>query len=199
MKKNQFIFMKNKNFRLFICLISALAVLALAWFFYFRFFLVRNELNIPEKSFLTEDSNPESVNAAITPESEMPVNSYAGDVSADAADEVGSAAIANPASAFCAEKGGSLRIETRGDGGQFGLCYFEDNRACEEWSLMRGECPVGGRRTTGYDTEAQKYCAWLGGEVLAETDAMCSLPDGRRCLAADLYQGYDCPVAASRE
>ncbi|MDD3285066.1 MAG: DUF333 domain-containing protein [Patescibacteria group bacterium] len=112
--------------------------------------------------------------------------------------EAGEAAVANPASANCVEQGGDVHIQNRGDGGQFGLCYFEDNRACEEWALLRGDCPVGGRRTTGYDTEAQKYCAWLGGEVLAETDAVCTLPDGRRCLAADLYQGYDCPVAASR-
>lgn len=103
--------------------------------------------------------------------------------------------IANPASQHCVDVGGSLQIKTAGDGGQFGLCYFEDNRACEEWALYRGDCPLGGRRTTGYDTEAQRYCAWLGGAVLAEVDAICTLPDGRTCLAADLYQGYDCGSA----
>ena len=36
-------------------------------------------------------------------------------------------AIANPASQNCVDKGGSLSIEERGDGGQFGVCLFEDN------------------------------------------------------------------------
>ena len=51
-------------------------------------------------------------------------------------------AIANPASQNCLEKGGTLSFEERGDGGQFGVCYFEDNRQCEELALMRGDCPA---------------------------------------------------------
>ena len=50
----------------------------------------------------------------------------------------------NPASENCTEKGGTLSIEKRGDGGEYGVCIFEDNMQCEEWALMRGECPVGG-------------------------------------------------------
>ena len=60
------------------------------------------------------------------------------------------AALANPASQNCVAKGGKLQIEERGDGGQIGVCYFEDNLQCEEWALMRGECPVGGVKVTGY-------------------------------------------------
>jgi len=100
--------------------------------------------------------------------------------------------LANPASKNCVAQGGTLKITKRGDGGEYGLCYFEDNRACEEWALMRGSCPIGGRRTTGYDTEAQRYCAWLGGQVFAVENAVCTLPDGRKCLADDLYNGKDC-------
>lgn len=40
--------------------------------------------------------------------------------------------IANPASQNCLEQGGTLSLEERGDGGQFGVCCFEDNRQCEE-------------------------------------------------------------------
>ena len=36
--------------------------------------------------------------------------------------------VANPASENCIAKGGELRIETAGDGGQYGVCLFEDNR-----------------------------------------------------------------------
>jgi len=103
--------------------------------------------------------------------------------------------LANPASVNCATQGGRLEIKANGGGGQYGLCYFEENRACEEWALLRGDCPVGGRKTTGYDTEAQRYCAWLGGQVFATDDAVCTLPDGRACLASDLYLGVDCGLA----
>ena len=52
--------------------------------------------------------------------------------------------LANPASVRCIEKGGTLRIERRPDGGQSGVCVFVDNYQCEEWALFRGECPAGG-------------------------------------------------------
>ena len=43
--------------------------------------------------------------------------------------------------------------------GQYGVCMFEDNRQCEEWALMHGDCPVGGLKITGYENEAEVYCA----------------------------------------
>ena len=97
--------------------------------------------------------------------------------------------MANPASVNCTKQGGNLVIKTRGDGGQYGLCYFEDNRACEEWALMKGECPIGGRKTTGYDTEAQNFCAWSGGETFAVENAVCTFKDGSTCLDEDFYNG----------
>ena len=63
-------------------------------------------------------------------------------------------AIANPASQNCLEQGGTLSFEELGDGGQFGVCYFEDNRQCEEWALMRGDCPAVGLKVTGFITSA---------------------------------------------
>ena len=49
--------------------------------------------------------------------------------------------MANPASVFCKEKGGSLEIKTDENGGQFGICHLPDGTTCEEWALFRGECP----------------------------------------------------------
>lgn len=72
--------------------------------------------------------------------------------------------LANPASTNCVDKGGRLEIKTKADGSQYGICYFEDNRQCEEWALLRGECPVGGVKITGYDNEDQSYCAITGGQ-----------------------------------
>jgi len=99
------------------------------------------------------------------------------------------AQLANPASTNCVQAGGQLVINKRGDGGEYGLCYFDDNRACEEWALLRGDCPIGGRKTTGYDTIDQSYCAWLGGSTLAEENSICTFNDGSVCLTIDLYNG----------
>ncbi len=97
--------------------------------------------------------------------------------------------MANPASLYCQEKGGQLEIALRPDNSQYGLCYFDDNRACEEWAMFRGDCPIGGVKTTGYDTEAQKFCAWSGGHTLAVPNAVCTFEDGSSCLADDFYTG----------
>ena len=96
-------------------------------------------------------------------------------------------ALANPASKNCVAVGGKLEIKKNAAGGEYGLCYFEDNMACEEWTLFRGECPVGGIKTTGFDIEAQSYCAWLGGETFATDNAVCKFKDGSSCLDTDLY------------
>lgn len=97
--------------------------------------------------------------------------------------------LANPASLNCSKLGGSLVIEKRGDGGEYGLCYFEDNRACEEWALMRGDCPLGGVKTTGFDTVDQKYCAWSGGETFAVSNSVCTFKNGQKCSTLDFYNG----------
>lgn len=97
--------------------------------------------------------------------------------------------LANPASVNCKKVGGNLLIETKPDGSQYGLCDFGDNMQCEEWALYRGQCPVGGIKTTGYDTTAEKYCAWVGGKTLAVTDAKCTLPNGHVCADDAAYNG----------
>ena len=49
----------------------------------------------------------------------------------------GSASLSNPASEYCIKVGGTLEPLTRGDGGEYSLCQFEDDQACEEWALYR--------------------------------------------------------------
>lgn len=97
--------------------------------------------------------------------------------------------IANPASTNCVQQGGKSTIQTKEDGSQYSLCYFDDARACEEWAMFRGECPVGGVKTTGYDTIEQKYCAWVGGKTLAVANATCTFSDNSTCSVVDLYSG----------
>ncbi len=81
-------------------------------------------------------------------------------------------------------------------GGEFGVCYFEDNHQCEEWALLRGACPVGGRRITGYATQAGRYCAITGGQYTnvtgndaADERGNCVLPGGKVCEAEAYYRG----------
>ena len=104
--------------------------------------------------------------------------------------------LANPASVGCVAKGGKLTMERRPDGGQYGVCLFEDNRQCEEWALFRGQCPAGGRRVTGYITPAARFCAITGGSYSVTANSgkddeqgTCVLPGGKSCDAVAYYRG----------
>lgn len=67
--------------------------------------------------------------------------------------------IANPASTYCEENWWKISISEKTDWSQYGICYFDDNRQCEEWSLYRWECTVWWRKITWYIWEYAKYCA----------------------------------------
>lgn len=100
---------------------------------------------------------------------------------------------ANPASVYCAKNGGKTVIQTRGDGGQYGLCDFGSGMACEEWAMMRGDCPIGGIRTTGFDNVEQKYCVWSGGSTLAQPNATCTFNNSKTCSVDNFYNGTCTP------
>jgi putative hemolysin len=53
--------------------------------------------------------------------------------------------LANPASVYCVEEGGTLDIRAGDDGSQIGYCQFDDGSECEEWAFFRGECEPGGQ------------------------------------------------------
>ncbi|MFO7548629.1 MAG: DUF333 domain-containing protein [Acidimicrobiia bacterium] len=61
---------------------------------------------------------------------------------AGAEDEGPASEIANPASEFCVEQGGTVDIR-EGEDGQVGVCVFDDGSECEEWAFYRGECAPG--------------------------------------------------------
>ncbi|MEZ4768043.1 MAG: DUF333 domain-containing protein [Caldilineales bacterium] len=117
----------------------------------------------------------------------------------------GSAGLANPASENCVAQGGTVTIEERGDGGQYGVCLFEDNLQCEEWAMLRGDCPVGGIKVTGYVTPAAQYCAITGGTytVTSESGAeneqgTCTFKDGSECDVWAYYSGQCAPSSYPR-
>lgn len=101
--------------------------------------------------------------------------------------------IANPASVNCTAKGGTFEMKNN-KLGQYGVCLFEDNRQCEEWALMRGDCPEGGVKITGYDNDAEVYCAITGGQVegVGTETPMCKRIDGTLCNAQANLDG-ECP------
>ena len=111
--------------------------------------------------------------------------------------------LANPASQHCVAQGGTVSIEASPQGGQYGVCLFDDNRQCEEWAMLRGECPTGGIKVTGYATPAARYCAITGGTYTVtgasgtpDERGTCTLPGGRECTALSHYEG-SCTQQAS--
>lgn len=117
-------------------------------------------------------------------------------ISACAPAEPEASGLANPASVNCAEKGGTVVIQKRGDGGEYGVCVFEDNRQCEEWAMFRGDCPEGGIDTGAYVTAASLYCAISGADYAATDKAgmedeqgTCSFKSGKTCDVWEFYNG----------
>lgn len=96
--------------------------------------------------------------------------------------------LANPSSVNCIDKGGTLDMRKKNDGGVYGVCVFEDNRECEEWALFYGFCPVGGIKVTEYNSKESKYCAIIGGEY-KEKDSLCVFNNGAECNVKELYAG----------
>ena len=47
--------------------------------------------------------------------------------------------LANPAAVKCAQDGLKYRMGENAQG-QYGVCIFDDNSECEEWSYFRGTC-----------------------------------------------------------
>jgi putative hemolysin len=107
-----------------------------------------------------------------------------------------STGMANPTSENCVKLGVKLVMEERGEMGDFGVCYFEDNRQCEEWDPFRGECPVGGLKVTGYIAEAARFCAITGGEYATignsgadNEQGACTFKTGMSCDGLECYNG----------
>jgi ABC-type amino acid transport substrate-binding protein/putative hemolysin len=104
--------------------------------------------------------------------------------------------VPDPAAQYCIDNGGTLTTKTRGDGGEYGVCVFDENRQCEEWAMYNGACPVGGVKVTGYATDAAVYCAITGGNYMAtgnqgadDEQGTCTFANGQVCDVWDLYNG----------
>jgi dipeptidyl-peptidase-4 len=97
-------------------------------------------------------------------------------------------------------------IQKRGDGGEYGVCLFEDNRQCEEWALFRGNCSVGGIKISGYGTPAAVYCAITGGTYTItgksgaeDEQGTCTFAGGATCDAWEYYDGACSPQPSTAQ
>lgn len=54
-------------------------------------------------------------------------------------DDDGDPGIANPASVYCEEQGGTVDIRSDDAGNQTGYCVFADGTEVDEWAYYRGE------------------------------------------------------------
>ncbi|MBN2048686.1 MAG: DUF333 domain-containing protein [Anaerolineaceae bacterium] len=52
--------------------------------------------------------------------------------------------LANPASVYCEEQGGTVEMRADAEGNQYGVCVFSDGSECDEWEFFRGDCQPGG-------------------------------------------------------
>lgn len=109
-------------------------------------------------------------------------------------------ALANPAAVNCGKLGGTSEQLVRGTLGVVGICRFKNGRACEEWALMRGECPEDGVDEKPYATPEARYCVLRGGILSLEAGqsderrGTCFLPESRSCPVEAYWLGT-CPRA----
>lgn len=116
------------------------------------------------------------------------------------------AAAPNPASAYCAEKGGTLDIR-RETNGEVGYCKFADGSDCEEWAYFRNECKpktpnVPPTAAAGLPNPASANCIKQGGDLIIRTDAAgevgyCQFPDGSECEEWALFRNECQPKSAA--
>lgn len=65
--------------------------------------------------------------------------------------------IANPASIYCEENGGTLEIVDEA-AGQVGMCYLPDGTVCEEWAYFRGENCTGKAQICTDEAKSAEAC-----------------------------------------
>ena len=99
----------------------------------------------------------------------------------------------NPAGVRCRDLKGVTYFATRPGGAEYGVCLFPSGGQCEEWTMLRGFCPVGGVDVSVYPTPAARYCVLRGGTYTAADSGggQCRTLGGETCPAEAYFAG-DC-------
>ncbi|MFH1409094.1 MAG: DUF333 domain-containing protein [Nanoarchaeota archaeon] len=116
--------------------------------------------------------------------------------------------LANPASVYCEEQGGILRIEEN-EIGQYGVCTLRDGTECEEWAYYRNECPEEEQQTEPevieeleiicQDYEGDKEECSLHTECGWDAEENHCDPIGGRDQDDDYEEGEETEFASGRE
>jgi len=72
---------------------------------------------------------------------------------------VSNVSLANPASVYCEENGGTLQMRSDDDGNVSGVCIFPDGSECDEWAFFRAECAPGQAESLAAATQADATLA----------------------------------------
>lgn len=92
--------------------------------------------------------------------------------------------IANPASEFCEEQGGTVEIVTDDAGNQSGICRLPEGTEIDEWEYYRQYHADEG---AGLANPAAVFCEEQGG-VVSGDEPMCELTDGSVVDAWEYYR-----------
>ena len=112
----------------------------------------------------------------------------------------------NPASVYCEQQGGNLEIRTDEDGGEYGICMFDDGSECDEWDFYEEKCSPGdyfpaseGENGVGLANPAAVYCEDQAGfyEIRSKDDGsqfgVCIFEDGSECDDWEFFEGICSP------
>jgi putative hemolysin len=112
--------------------------------------------------------------------------------------------ISNPASVNCIKLGGILKIETDPSGGQYGVCNFPNGNVCEEWALLRGQCPPAGVSVKEMISPQGIFCVIHGGvyKVIKPGDVRtevgtCTPPGSTESCDATAFRFAMCPATVT--
>lgn len=113
----------------------------------------------------------------------------------------GQAAI-SPATSNCIDNNFTDQILYEPNGGQYGICVFTNETACEEWTFLRGECNV-------TNPSFAVYCADNGGQISVENVdwgetlgappaeyEVCVSNSGEQCTEYDYYALNNCSITS---
>ena len=113
----------------------------------------------------------------------------------------GQAAV-SPATSNCVDNNFTDQILYEPDGGQYGICVFSNETACEEWTFLRSECNV-------TNPNFALYCADNGGQISVENVdwgevqgappaeyEVCTTSNGGQCTDWDYYGLNNCSLAS---
>lgn len=81
--------------------------------------------------------------------------------------------MANPASVYCGEVGGTHAVKKDAEGNQAGVCTLTDGQQCDEWALFKGECVPDQAVADPF-----QWCAnGASSPVMSGVDGSATLPD----------------------